>query len=201
MSKEYAFYTRARGLISKADEWRDSAERVLYWASCALDSPGVSSFNDLAYKLVDRCFKVSGRSMTLQRRADILSIAAVFHDVGTFYNEAKSSKDYITIGPKIRPDDIAYAEVGGWKTGNKKGLTFVLSECEPKSDEDLIDIMTHETMHFAGGIGHYMITKTTPAYGDKVFKLTVDQALQNASSYAYLAYLARLPSPQWLTAT
>lgn len=201
MSKEFAFYTRARGLVPKADAWRDSAERVLYWSLCALDSPGTSAFNDLAYKLVDRCFKVSGRWLVLQRRADILAITAVFHDIGAFYAEARDSKDYITIGPKIRPDDAAYADVGGWKAGNKKGLTFVLAECETKSDEDLTDIMMHESVHFAGGIGHYMIAKGKPAYGDKVFSLTIDQALENASSYAYLAYLARLPSTQWLTAT
>ena len=40
-----------------------------------------------------------------------------------------------------------------------------------------------------------------PAYGDLALGLSKADAMVNASSYAWLAYLARKSPTQWLTAT
>ncbi len=197
---ESLFLARAKGLVATADSWRDSAEKVLYWAKCALDSPGQNAFNDQALVLVNRCFKLNENILTTFAKSDIDRIKAVFRNIADFYAAVKTSAEYLNVGPPVRPDDIAYASVGGWARGEKTGLTFVLARCKDKSNEDLTDIIMHESVHFAGGIDHYLIGPD-PAYGSKVFTLTNSQALQNASSYSYLAYIARMNPALWSTAT
>jgi hypothetical protein len=199
-SPEDEFLARAKKLVATADSWRDSAEKVLYWARCALDSPGENAFNDQALVLVNRCFKVNEHTFTTFATRDIDRIKAVFRNIADFYSTVKTGTEYLTLGPAIRPDDQAYAAVGGWARKDKSGLTFVLARCKGKSDEDLTDIIMHESVHFAGGIDHYLIG-VDPAYGEKVFTLTNSQALQNASSYSYLAYIARMNPALWATAT
>jgi hypothetical protein len=172
----------------------------LYWAKCALDSPGENAFNDQALVLVNRCFKLNEHTFTTFATRDIGRIKTVFRNIADFYSAVRNGTEYLNLGPVIRPDDQAYASVGGWARRDKTGLTFVLARCKDKSDEDLTDIIMHESVHFAGGIGHFMMGKD-PAYGEKVFTLTNSQALQNASSYSYLAYIARMNQARWTTAT
>ena len=107
---------------------------------------------------------------------------------------AQKRTEYLNVGPPVRPNDIAFAAVGRWAKKDKTGITFVLAQCESKKDVDLTDIIMHESVHFAGGIGHCNIggDPKNPAYGSKVFTLTNAEALQNASSYAYFADIASL---------
>ncbi len=191
---------RAERLVGVAEQWRSSADKVLYWATCSVNDLGGSPYNDRALALVDRCFKVCTLHSKSKMKNNIDLIQKSFRSIGGFYNMVRGSKGYLSVGPPIRPDDIAYAQVNGWKNGDKKGLTFVIAKCKNQSDLNLTDIIMHESVHFAAGIGHYNIGGK-PAYGTKVFSLTHSQAMQNASSYAYLAYLARMPHTQWLNAT
>jgi len=198
MDKE-KFLAKARKLVAEADSWRKSADNVLNWASIALGSPG-NKLTDSALMLVDRCFKISELENTGRKRILLMRVKETFKTVAEFYAEVTNGNQYLNVGPPVRPDDIAYALVNGWATKDKSGLTFVLAKCETKKDLDLTDIMMHESIHFAGGIGHFEI-EGVPAYGEKVFTLRHHQAMVNASSYAYFAYIARLESWQWATAT
>jgi len=193
------FLVKARKLVATADTWRAATDRVLNWAAIGITTPG-NQLTDDALALVDRCFKINSLSTNALKVAELASIRVVFKNMADFYAEVKKGSEYLTVGAPIRPSDIAYAQVGGWSKKDKKGLTFVLAQCESKKDVDLIDVITHESVHFAGNVDHYNINNV-PAYGSKVFTLTNAQAKQNASSYAYLAYLARLQSNQWATAT
>jgi hypothetical protein len=130
----------------------------------------------------------------------LASIKKCFRDIAGFFSAVKAGQGFLTVGPPIRAGDIAYAVVNGWKSGDKNGLTFVIAQCKTRGDENLTDIIMHESVHFAAGIDHFIVGGK-PAYGAKVFSLTNAQALKNASSYSYLAYLARMPHTQWLTAT
>ncbi|MEZ6128814.1 MAG: hypothetical protein R3C59_09040 [Planctomycetaceae bacterium] len=191
---------RAKRLVDDADKWRDAAEKVLYWASCSVKTPKASPFNDKALSLVHRCFKVKDHVFDFQVEKDISNIKKVISNVGKFFESVKAGNGFLTLGPAKDPGDIAYAVVGGWKSGNKDGLTFVAEKCNSKSDESLTDVIMHESVHFAGGIGHAKIGNDV-AYGEKAFLLSNEKALKNASSYAYLAYLARMDHTKWLTAT
>ena len=193
------FLVKARKLVADADKWRAATDLVLNWATIGVSSPG-NKLTDDALALVDRCFKINSHSTAALKIADLAKLKVVFKTMADFYAEVKKGTEYLNVGPALRPNDIAYAPVGGWAKKDKKGLTFVLAQCESKKDVDLIDVITHESVHFAGSIDHYVIG-STPAYGSKVFALTNDQAKKNASSYAYLAYLARMQSSQWATAT
>lgn len=191
---------RAKRLVGVADTWRESTEKVLYWARCSVNDPGGSQYNDRALALVDRCFKVKTHKTKDRIKRDLDFIKKCFRRIAWFFDEVKADKGFLSVGPPVRPNDIAYAQVDGWRKGDKDGLVFVLAQCKGRKDENLTDIIMHESVHFAAGVGHYEINGE-PAYGQKVFGLTNAQALKNASSYAYLAYLARLPHTQWLTAT
>lgn len=194
------FLVKAKKLIGDADNWRAAGDRVLNWATIAVSTPG-NKLTDDALALVDRCFKVKSHSTTAEIISDLATIKHVFKNLGDFYGEVKKSGTYLNVGPAIRPNDIAYAQVGGWAKKDKNGLTFVLARCESKPDTDLTDVITHESVHFAGNVDHFNINPTTPAYGGLVFTLTNVQSMKNASSYSYLAYLARLQSSQWASAT
>lgn len=198
MSKE-KFLVRARKLVKDADKWRKSADNVLNWASLALGSPG-NTLTDSALKLVDRCFKISELDSLGRKRILLMRVKDTFKTVAEFYAEVAKGTEYLNVGPPIRPDDIAYALVNGWASKDKSGLTFVLARCDTTDDVDLTDIIMHESIHYAGGIDHFEI-EGVPAYGSKVFSLKHHQAMVNASSYAYFAYIARLESSQWATAT
>lgn len=196
------FLVKARRLVADADKWRASADRVLHWAMIALNTPG-NKLTDDALLLVDRCFRISEHKSNAQKVLDLLVIREIFRKVAGFYAEVAKGTEYLNVGPPVRPNDIAYAVVGGWAKRDKSGLTFVLAQCESKKDVDLTDIIMHESVHFAGCKDHYNIggDPKNPAYGLKVFTLTNAQAMQNASSYSYFAYIARLQSSQWATAT
>jgi hypothetical protein len=160
----------------------------------------VSPYNDTALELVHRCFKVKDHVLDIQKQSNITKIKKCFRAIADFFVEVKADKGFLTVGTSSNPADIAFAIVGGWKSGDKDGLTFVLDKCKNKSDADLTDIIMHESAHFAGGIDHASVNGK-PAYGSLVFGLSSADALNNASSYAYLAYLARMDHTKWLTAT
>jgi hypothetical protein len=192
---------RVNRLVYTADRWRDCAEKVLYWASCSLKDPGASEYNDRAYNLVDRCFMIHEHKDNHSKiESDLKNIKTVFRGMANFYADVKAHGGYIRVGPPIRPGDNAYAQVGGYDNGDKTGITYVYAKCRTWDDTDLTDLTTHESVHFAGNIGHFDIGGSA-AYGTAAFRLTNAQALQNASNYTWLAYLAQLPDSQWLTAT
>ena len=193
---------RAKGLVAKADSWRASAEKVLYWATCSVDDPGESKYNDTALALVDRCFKVNSHDSKSRIKKDIQKIKKSFRRCAGFYAVVKKSErfKFLSVGPPSEENALAYAEPDGWRNGDTKGLVFVINRCESVTDTHLTDIITHESIHFAAGIGHSKINGKV-AYGTMAFRLSNAKALKNASNYAYLAYLARMPHTKWLTAT
>ena len=196
-----ALIKRAKRLIATADRWRDSAEKVLYWAGCSLRDPGASEYNDRAYNLVDRCFMIHEHKDNRSRIAlDLAKIKSCYRPMARFYGHIKAHGGYLHIGPPINQGDRAYANVGGYAKGDKSGITFVYAACRTLNDTDLTDLITHESVHFAGNIGHAQIGGRT-AYGKDALRLSNAKALKNASNYSWLAYLARLPHSQWLTAT
>ena len=131
---------------------------------------------------------------------DLRRIKTVFRGMAKFYADVKANGGYICCGPPIRAGDNAYAQTGGYQKGDKTGITFVYAKCRTWNETDLTDLTTHESVHFAGNIGHGQIGGRT-AYGKAAFRLSNAQALKNASNYTWLAYLARMPNSRWLTAT
>ncbi len=70
--------------------------------------------------------------------------------------------------------------------------------------EFIVDASIHEFAHFcrplgADEAGHAM-AGGRPAYGSLALGLAKSAAMKNASSYAWLAYLARMEKTKWLTA-
>jgi hypothetical protein len=195
------FASKLSDAIKKASGMTDSAEKVLFWASCSIKDPGANAYNDKALKLVDRCFKINTHIFDASKFNDISRIKQVLRNVATFLPEMGGGSKFTKIlpGPKKENglDVQAEASVGGWKQGNKDGITYYLNMCGDKSVDYLSDITVHESVHFAGGIDHYNIAPGEAAYGPKALKLTNSQALVNASSYAYLAYFAQFPSEKW----
>jgi hypothetical protein len=101
----------------------------------------------------------------------------------------------------------AYTMEGHWALKNPAdGIWYVRARIEPASDEFIVDATIHEFAHFCGPmsaatkIGHALVGGQ-PAYGNLALSLGRSDALRNASSYAWLAYLARKPAAVWLTAT
>jgi len=79
----------------------------------------------------------------------------------------------------------------------------VKENLEDQSDEFVVDATMHECAHFVGPIGSeeigHAVVGGRAAYGKLALTLSRGDALKNASSYAWLAYLARKPSSVWLT--
>ena len=196
-----ALIKRVRRLIATADRWRGSAEKVLYWARCSLKDPGASEFNDRAYNFVDRCFMIHEHKNNHSKiENDLRRIKTVFRGMAKFYADVKAHGGYICCGPPIGPGDNAYAQIGGYHKGDKTGITFVYAKCRTWNNTELTDLTTHESVHFAGNIGHAQIGGRT-AYSNAAFRLSNAKALKNASSYTWLTYLAQMPHSRWLTAT
>jgi hypothetical protein len=202
ISAQVTFQSRVYGLISTANKWRSDASGVLFWASRAVSNPGQSQYDDHALKLVDRCFKISSHPYISAKLMNIQKISSTFSLVGEFFEEVIKSKKYLTIpdGPKTSGGNIVGGEavVGGWSTRESKGLTIYKNPCSNWKDDDVVDVIMHESVHYAGGIDHFITRNRGPAYGRIVFELKSSQAMINASSYSYLAWLARKHQSKWL---
>ena len=194
---------RVYRLLPMAEIWRAAAERVLSAALRALNATTPSNDDALALALVDRCFKVQERGRTpAQIVGDIASIRRTFQEIRNLFDAIRSGKEYLhdaPPGPEHQKDN-AYTYCGHWK--NKKpddGIWYVKESLEGKPDELVVDVTMHECAHFVSEeIGHAKVAGQT-AYGKLALTLSRGDALKNASSYAWLAYLARKPSSVWLT--
>jgi peptidoglycan hydrolase-like protein with peptidoglycan-binding domain len=188
--------------IDLAIKKADSAQKVLYWATCSLAAPGVSAFNDKALKLVDRCFKINEHSFDFLKLNDIAQVKRVFTAVANFLPEMDHGKKWTTISP-VHPTDTsvgADAWLNGRSLNVKTGITYYLNNAAAMSIDDLAELTVHESVHFAGGIDHWYDdpkNRKGAAYLGKALLLKNSQALQNASSYAYLSYFSYMPSSKW----
>jgi hypothetical protein len=188
--------------IDLAIKKADSAQKVLYWATCALAAPGISAFNDKALKLVDRCFKINEHSFDYLKLKDIAKVQRVFTAVANFLPEMDHGKKFTTILPIHSTDPTVGADAipNGRKSNITTGITYYLNRAAKMSIDDLAEITIHESVHFSAGIDHWYddpIKKKGAAYREKALLLTNSQALQNASSYTYLSYFSYMPSSKW----
>ena len=200
---------RVYRLMPSAEVWRAAAERVLTLAQAGLQSSFPSAEQNHAMDLVDRVFKLTPNpgQTTPQSIADIQQIKGVFQQMRQLIQAIIGGAFYLH--ESVEPghaNDIAYTYPGHWalKTPSD-GIWYVKAKIAPASDEFVIDASIHEFAHFCGPqganhIGHAQIGGQ-PAYGALALQLPRADAMKNASSYAWLAYLARKPSAVWLTAT
>jgi hypothetical protein len=200
---------RVYGLIPTAETWRAAADRVLEAALRALNATTPTANDAAALALVNRVFKLNASGRTNpQMVLDVVSIRNVFTQMQLFFNEIRAGKEYLYAGPAPADDlrALAYTHPGHWaykKTSD--GIVYVEKSLQDKTDEFLVDATIHECAHFcgplgAGEIGHALVNGDR-AYGLLALQLSRADALVNASSYAWLAFLARKPQADWLTAT
>jgi hypothetical protein len=200
---------RVYRLMPMAEIWRAAAERVLTAAEAGLKSSLPTPDQNHAMDLVDRVFKMtpSGQS-TAQSIADIQQIKGVFVQMKQLIQAIIGGAFYLheCVTELAHPKDIAYTHPGAWALRTPSdGIWYLRSKIEPATDEFVVDASIHEFAHFCGPqganhVGHAQVGGQ-PAYGMLALQLSKADAMRNASSYAWLAYLARKPSSVWLTAT
>lgn len=158
-----------------------------------------------AWSLTNRCFKIGENGRKGKAVADdIVRIDSVFKEIQALFKEIDLGKPYFQLSPSGHSMDNAYTYPGHWKFRNPKdGIWFVESNLKNRNSEFIVDAMIHECAHYCGPLGAKAVdhakVRGKAAYGQLALGLTRSQALVNASSYAWLAYLARLPEDQWLT--
>lgn len=211
------FIQKIKGLVPIAQTWRNAAERVIVSAERVFSSQNATTDERLAFSLVSRIFKISKKAQPIVERysidgnslnppgitkPEVTKIKKIFQDMNEFLSAIQSNKVglYETQTPLpqgIDPNALAYAHIGSWlrRDLNNDGITFVSDRLKNVSNDFLVDIIIHESSH-AVGIDHALINRK-PAYGYAAFKLRTEDALDNASSYAWLAYQARKPKSQW----
>lgn len=206
------FIQKIQTLIPIAQTWRTAAEKVVVSAERALSSQNPNADDRLALSLVSRIFKTSNRSLSNVENyniaggsitfPEITKIKKTFQDIRDFLNAVQSNNVGLYEAPTPLPpnlsDALAYANIGSWtrKDTDNDGIYFVKNRVENKANDFIVDIIIHESSH-AVGIDHAVIDGKA-AYGNLAFKLKTADALNNASSYAWLAYQARKPKQFWL---
>jgi hypothetical protein len=197
---------RVYGVIPTAEVWRAAAVRVLEATTRALSTKTPTDDDLVALALVDRCFKVKEAGRTdAQAAADVASIRRVFDEIGKLFAAITSGKEYLHEDETGNAKAFAYTHCGHWVYKKPAdGIWYVRKNLVGKSDEFIVDATMHESAHFVGPegrgeIGHAEVGGET-AYGQLALKLKRADALVNASSYAWLAYLARKPQSEWITA-
>lgn len=199
---------RVYRLIPTAENWRLAADKVLALALASLKTPPPNDEQKLAMQLVDRIFKISTHpgQTTEQSIKDIERLQGVFREIRLLIQAITKGDQYLqeSTDPS-HSGDTAYTFPGNWKNKDPKdGVWYVKAKIENATDEFVVDATIHEFAHFCGPAGadavdHAMVGGQ-PAYGDLALGLSKTDAFKNASSYAWLAYLARKPSNVWLTA-
>jgi hypothetical protein len=200
---------RVYKLIPTAELWRAAAERVLITAEGGLKAAVQSEAQKQAIGLVDRVFKLttSGQSKA-QSVIDVQQIKGVFDQMRPLIQAINKGDLYLHESVEAgHTNHNAYTMEGHWIYKKPSdGIWYVRANIEPATDEFIVDCTIHEFAHFCGPlspatkIGHALIGGQ-PAYGNLALQLGRSDALRNASSYAWLAYLARKPAAVWLTAT
>ena len=158
--------------------------------------------------MVNRCFKLNETGRTnAQAAADIASIRHIFDEIRSLFEAIKSGAEYLhdDAGSPEHATDNAYTIPGHWKFKKPSdGIWYVKKNLDGKNDEFIVDATMHECADFVGPMGAGEIGHATvggaPAYGQLALTLSRANACVNASSYAWLAYLARKPQSEWLTA-
>lgn len=126
--------------------------------------------------------------------------------MGLLIQSIKAGDQYLdeSFDPAHLTKDTAYTFPGHFAKRNPDdGIWYVRSKIEPATEEFIVDASIHEFAHFCGPlgadeVGHAMIGGQ-PAYGSLALGLAKSAAMKNASSYAWLAYLARMEKSKWLT--
>jgi len=201
--------TRVYRLMPTVESWRASGGRVLDLAAGALKTTtSPLPEQKMALGLVDRVFKVTNHpgQTVAQSLKDIERIKSVFNEIKLLLQAITRGQRYLhqSNDPK-HSADTAYTFPGHWKNKDPKdGIWYVKEKIQNATDEFVVDATMHEFAHFCGpfgveAVGHAKIGGA-PAYGDSALTLSKPDAMKNASSYAWLAYLARKPASQWLTA-
>jgi hypothetical protein len=208
---------RIYGLVPKAQRWADATIKVLAEARNFMATNGFDDKDLRSLRLVNRCFKViedigvtlSDQQKSAQVIGDLDRAAKIFNEIKAVLAAVRNNKIYIheVFDDPDEPATIAYALIGYWKYKNPiNGIYFVKSAIEKKTDDFIVDAMMHELAHFVGpespdpeAVGHAIIEKET-AYGRLALKVDRVNAFRNASSYAWLAYLARMSPEQWMKA-
>jgi hypothetical protein len=200
---------RVYNLIPFAEMWRNNAHYVLTLAETGLKQTTPLPEHNMAMDLLERVFKLKSNTgqTTAQSLADIQHIKGIFSEMKQLMAAIKKGDQYLLESTDpAHATDTAYTFPGNWANKTPSdGIWYVRSKIEPATDEFVIDATIHEFAHFCGpkgakSVGHALVGGK-PAYGNLALGLSKSDAMVNASSYAWLAYLARKPPTQWLTAT
>lgn len=183
--------------------WIMMAKKSLALSAAFLNG-ATSSENEKNSNLVDRCFKLRTVN-NIEAKKSIRHVTDVFDRMIPAIFQLQT---FSQIKPvvKCKPGANATAVVGGFqsKHPNFKKITYCPARIEKKDVNDVADILVHELAHYCGplppspkAISHGGVVP--PAYKLRAFTLSHRQSLISASNYSWLAFLARLPSSQWLT--
>jgi hypothetical protein len=211
------FIARIKGLIPTAQSWRLAATNAALSAERALISPNPNGDDLDALSLVSYLFKFTNKGIASSEvynvdvtpgiinstaRSSIIKIKKTFMDMQNFLNAIHA--DMINLSEIHSPlpthlrNEFAHAFTGSWlnRKSETDGIWFVTDNVKNKNDDFLINLIIHESCH-AVGIGHAQVAGGA-AYGNLALKLSVQDSLNNASSYTWLAHQARKPKSQWL---
>jgi hypothetical protein len=200
---------RVYRLIPMVETWRLAAEKVLVQAKAGITSGTPTEQQKLAMRLVDRVFKITTHpgQTTEMTKADLDRIKAVFDQIKLLIQAISGGALYLLESKEPGHDkDNAYTVPGHWKNKDPNdGIWYVKANIEGATDEFIVDATMHEFAHFCGPSGAGAVDHAhvggKPAYGMLALGLSKTDALINASSYAWLAYLARMTPDRWLSAT
>lgn len=202
------FLERCYRLVNTAIIWRDAAEKVILSAERASQTLNPSNDGLLALNLVSEIFKIKNNSNGSESYCSdagnaFAKIKKTFQDMGLVLTAFKNRQLGFFLAQTPYPLGIplnanAYSFTNSWfaKKSDNQGLWFVRTVVQNFSDDDVVDLIIHETAHIVG-IGHFIINKEV-AYNKAALGISLADALNNASSYAWLAYQARKPKEQWL---
>lgn len=199
---------RVYKLIPTAEMWRANAMYVLSLAETGLQRTQPLPEHNMAMDLLERIFKLKSTAgqTTAQTLSDIQRLKGVFSQMKQLIGAINNGDQYLLESGPGHDDANAYTYPGHWANKTPSdGIWYVQSHIEGATEEFIVDATIHEFAHFCGPIagstiGHAMVGGK-PAYGNLALGLSKADALVNASSYAWLAYLARKPATVWLTAT
>ena len=204
-----AWLARIYGLIPSLHLQLLVTLNVLRTASAGLNATTRTPIQVKALGLVNRIFKITNSygATTGSAARDLVALLKVYNEMGLLAQAIKSGQRYLHASNRPdEKDDLAYTLCGHWAYKKPSdGIWYVEARNTGSSSTDLIDRTVHEFAHFCGPLGvgeiDHAFSGGAAAYGTLVFGLPRKDALVNASSYAYLTFLAQKPSDSWATAT